>query len=134
MTCNHLNQRPPLLAASKCEAVGPLTNGQTMTSPNGLFTLGFKDGGKSLTISDSMGQDVWKVGPWSNCAAPLTLKVLPGGDLAVVDKHGQVVWHSMTSCISTSTCYSYAVTVGGVWRQWGSDGGRFAVCIVASLL
>jgi hypothetical protein len=97
---------------SKCEDKPPFTLGMAMSSPSGRYSMQFSTNGKSLTLVDTTtGEEVWRAGPFANCTLPLSLQVLPGGDLGLVDSKGQVAWHSQTSCMSTSTCFAYRVTV-----------------------
>lgn len=113
-----LSPSPAPLHAVSCNSTSPLAANATLHSPNKTFKLRFTDGGRLLVIEGCKGaaKPLWSAGPASvrSCSLPLSLQVLPGGALAITDKHGKVLWHSGTSCMTASSCYSYSLTVGGL--------------------
>jgi hypothetical protein len=86
--------------------------GTTLSSPKGRYRLSFS--GNTLLLLDTVtGMTVWRAGPFSACVLPLTLTMLENGDLAVVNKRGQVVWHSQSACSCDIGCYRAELQVGG---------------------
>jgi hypothetical protein len=112
---------PPAPSPPTCPDVPIISTGTTiapgsLTSPSRRYALSFTK--NSLVLVDTAtGSSIWEAGPFSSCVLPLTLTMLSNGDLAVVNKRGQVVWHSQSACSCDIGCYRAELQVSPSCRS-----------------
>jgi CHAP domain len=111
----------PVIGGSSLGAGGVLTATQALTSPNGLYSLGFQADGD---LVESLGtRQIWSAGTGGNPGDSASLQ--SGGDFVVDSSSGATLWSSGTSApvgtailqLRDDGSFSVSGASGPLWTQ-----------------
>lgn len=118
-------QAQPGRRADRLEPGQRLSRGETLTSPDGRYTLRLQDSDGNLVLYEDGSAPLWHIGPYRD-AASLINQV--DGNLVLVRRDGTPLWAAGTAGSGTLTLYVFddgnlALLDAREKRVWETDTG-----------